>query len=70
MMVRVVISLRILIGKLFFSFKCYIVVYSFQSEVFGTISNENEVEVLLEESDFYRLKAQRVAKRAQLALLN
>lgn len=56
--------------QVFFSFKCYIVVYSFQSEVFGTISNENEAEVLLEESDFDRLKAQRVAKRAQLALLN
>ena len=52
------------------SFKCYFIIYYFQSEVFGTLSNENEVDDLPEESDFDRLKAQRAAKRSQLALGN
>lgn len=55
-----------------FSFKCYFVIYYFQSEVFGTLSssNENDADDLPEESDFDRLKAQRAAKRARLALGN
>lgn len=55
--------------QVIFSFLCYFVVYYyFQREVFGTLSNEKEAENLPEESDFDRLKAQRAAKRAQLAL--
>lgn len=40
----------------------------YDNEVFGTLSNENELdsEALQEESDFDRVKAQRAAKRAPL----
>jgi hypothetical protein len=54
--------------QVIFLFNHYFVVDYVQSEVFGTLSNENEAEALPEESDFDRLKAQRAAKRARLAL--
>ena len=62
------ISLRIMTGKLFSHLKAHYFVYYFQREVFGTLSNEDEVDDPPEELDFDCLKAQQAAKRAQLAL--
>jgi hypothetical protein len=66
-----VISLSTIISKLFSPSHSSVIfcLLLFQSEIFGTLSKENEVDmqVLQEESDFGRLKAQRAAKRARLA---
>lgn len=64
------ISLSTMIGKFFFLICVILLFITFQSEVFGTLSSENEAQAALpEESDFNRLKAQRAAKRARLATI-
>ena len=69
-MTRVPISSSIMISKLFYHSSVIHLFITFQSEVFGTLSNKNgeNLEAPQEATDFDRVKAQRAAKRARLAI--
>ena len=67
---KALISSSSMISKFFYHSSVIPLFITVQSEVFGMPSNENgeNPEALQEDTDFDRVKAQRAAKRARLAI--